>query len=318
MAGKKNEIVENKYNGERIFLIGNGPSLSETPLDRLTSEYTFGVNKIYKKFDDSVWRPDFYLLMHTAESFSEWNDKDVALKKISEMLDEGTSCILYSGLKDIVGDYPNLTYLDSSSLKNTLFSRLTISEIEEADVDLLDEFWSDDIKKFVYAYHSMYVMYQISSYLGFDEIILVGNDLGFEYRNPHMILDKGLDPFKFTGGSVDYVKKAIRKRVLFESIVNGLAYKLISTIGGFSRYIDFFSSKSNTSHFTKQYWNKGRYIKNNHKVEQEILQGHAAAKKILSDKNVDVYNGTLGGELELFPRVDLEKVINSPTGGSYD
>jgi hypothetical protein len=315
MVDEITEVTEDKYDGERVFLIGNGPSLSKTPLDRLDSEYTIGVNKIYKKFDESTWRPDFYLLMHTSESFLEWDDKDTALRKINEMVSGGTCCILYSGLSDIVGEHPNITYLDSSSLKNTLFSSLTISEIEESDVNLLDEFWSDDIENFVYAYHSAYVMYQICSYLGFNKIILLGCDLGFEYKNPHMIFDKGLDPFKFTGGYIDYVQKSIDESVLFESIVNGFAFKLISTFNSSNRYIKFPPSKSNISHFTKGYWSKGRHIKDNKKLEREILQGHAAAKRLLSDRGVSVYNATLGGELELFPRVDLETIINLSSNG---
>ncbi len=34
---------KNKYAGKRAFLIGNGPSLVRTPLDRLCGEYTFAM-----------------------------------------------------------------------------------------------------------------------------------------------------------------------------------------------------------------------------------------------------------------------------------
>lgn len=53
-------LLKNKYRGERIFIMGNGPSLNRTPLDRLKGEFTFGVNRIYLLFDRIDWKPTFY------------------------------------------------------------------------------------------------------------------------------------------------------------------------------------------------------------------------------------------------------------------
>lgn len=50
----------NKYNGERCFVIGNGPSLRASDLDTLKNEYTFGSNMIYKIYDQTSWRPTFH------------------------------------------------------------------------------------------------------------------------------------------------------------------------------------------------------------------------------------------------------------------
>ena len=51
---------ENKYNGERCFIIATGPSLTIDDLEKLKDEYTFGVNSIIKLFDKTDFRPDFY------------------------------------------------------------------------------------------------------------------------------------------------------------------------------------------------------------------------------------------------------------------
>ena len=56
--------LKNQYSGERIFVIGNGPSLSETPLEQLDSEYTFALNRVNLIYDDVDWRPDFYLFLN--------------------------------------------------------------------------------------------------------------------------------------------------------------------------------------------------------------------------------------------------------------
>lgn len=45
----------------RAFVIGNGPSLEDTPLELLGKERTFAVNRIWKIFDQTTWRPTDYV-----------------------------------------------------------------------------------------------------------------------------------------------------------------------------------------------------------------------------------------------------------------
>lgn len=40
------------HKGKRAFIIGNGPSLKQTDLSRLKTEYTFGLNRIYLMFPE--------------------------------------------------------------------------------------------------------------------------------------------------------------------------------------------------------------------------------------------------------------------------
>lgn len=49
------------YSGNRCFIIGNGPSLQAKDLEKLKKEYTFAVNRIYEIFDQTEWRPSFYM-----------------------------------------------------------------------------------------------------------------------------------------------------------------------------------------------------------------------------------------------------------------
>ncbi len=50
---------KNKHQGERCFLIGNGPSLKASDLDMLQEETCFGCNMIHKIFDQTQWRPTY-------------------------------------------------------------------------------------------------------------------------------------------------------------------------------------------------------------------------------------------------------------------
>ena len=67
-AGEK-EIrgYRDAYQGQRCFIIGNGPSLRVADLDRLKGEFSIASNSIYRLFGDTAWRPTMY----TAHDFLE-------------------------------------------------------------------------------------------------------------------------------------------------------------------------------------------------------------------------------------------------------
>ncbi len=62
-AGRRLSGLKDKYKGQRCFIIANGPSLEARDLDLLweRGEITFGMNRIYKMFERTVWRPTFYV-----------------------------------------------------------------------------------------------------------------------------------------------------------------------------------------------------------------------------------------------------------------
>jgi hypothetical protein len=47
------------HSGQRGFVIGNGPSLRMSDLDRLKSEVCIASNKIYLAFEETQWRPQY-------------------------------------------------------------------------------------------------------------------------------------------------------------------------------------------------------------------------------------------------------------------
>lgn len=51
---------KNKFKGKRCFVIGTGPSLTAEDLNAIANEYTFASNSIFRYFDKTDWRPDFY------------------------------------------------------------------------------------------------------------------------------------------------------------------------------------------------------------------------------------------------------------------
>ncbi|MBR6594821.1 MAG: DUF115 domain-containing protein [Clostridia bacterium] len=62
-AGRRIKKLKGIHQGGRCFLIGNGPSLSVSDLEKLhaNGDICFGFNRIYNIFDSTLWRPDYYL-----------------------------------------------------------------------------------------------------------------------------------------------------------------------------------------------------------------------------------------------------------------
>ena len=61
--GKEIAAYKDLHKGQRCFIVANGPSLRAEDLDRLqkAGEITFGMNRIYKFFDQTSWRPTYYV-----------------------------------------------------------------------------------------------------------------------------------------------------------------------------------------------------------------------------------------------------------------
>ena len=73
---------KNMYLGKRCFVIGTGPSLTKEDLEALTDEYTFASNSIFRYFEKTEWRPDFYSVCDRTYYLANKNNIDsVNVKK---------------------------------------------------------------------------------------------------------------------------------------------------------------------------------------------------------------------------------------------
>lgn len=57
---KKFRKFKGRFKGKRCFVMGNGPSLNQTPLEKLNDEVVWGVNRCHLLYDRISWRPTFY------------------------------------------------------------------------------------------------------------------------------------------------------------------------------------------------------------------------------------------------------------------
>lgn len=145
----------------RVFIIGNGASLNETPLELLKNEYTIGVNKIGAIFD-----PTHYVKIDFSQfDGNEWKNE------VEPML--GRPCLLWDVFRDGVS-VPGEPFHDSIPFGLGDFPNVTwVSRCEHHGNKGYEGLWHEP---FCTAHNSIVPMVQWAVKLGFKKIYLVGCD----------------------------------------------------------------------------------------------------------------------------------------------
>lgn len=179
--GKISELKD-KYKGQRCFFVGLGPSLQISDLEKLRSEATFAVNNVFSLYENTDWRPTFYLNQETIAMNSDYIN-DFSQKRFS-MCDPSISFFpLNKHSKKI-----------SKVVKNAIFLPIVNDWTMYYKGELEFDTFSKDVSKEVHgAFVSMYSCLQIAAYLGFTEIILIGCDGKYTVENPHCYARTELD-----------------------------------------------------------------------------------------------------------------------------
>lgn len=148
--------LKNKYQGERIFLMGNGPSLNKMPLYWLKDEYTMCFNRVNLLYERINWKPDFYVVI----------DDLVIKDNYNEINKEVLPVVKYAFFPDIHPSNLDVTkYIHN--LDNVYWF---IADKPEFSADLPN------------CGHNKTVVnagLQIAAWLGFTEIYLLGVDMTF-------------------------------------------------------------------------------------------------------------------------------------------
>ncbi len=235
--GRRIAGYKNVYAGRRCFLIGNGPSLRAEDLTALhgRNEITFAFNRIYNIFDQTEWRPSFYISQDEkmlAGCADTVNQLDLAVKLIPIQLKWYHDINIHDAL------YFNMNW-----------------QLAENPLDF--SFSSNAAKEIACASTGMYTAAQLAVYMGFTEIYFIGVDHHFQ------------------------ISQNNKGEIVVDHTVK-----------------DYFSDKYNED-------KANLYIPN---TEKSTLT-YIAMKKHCDDRNIKVFNATRGGKLEVFPRVDFDKIF---------
>jgi FkbM family methyltransferase len=240
--------LKNKYVGERIFILGNGPSLNRTPLDKLEREFTFGVNRIYLLFDRISWRPTFYTTVDWRVA-PDCRDEINALDGMTFFFPERFRGLLREG-EDIFWYWHNT----SEDPKERGFSR--------------------DLTRGTRGAGSVTgSAIQIAFHLGFDPIYLIGVDASYKVLST--VEQAGEDRFG-----------------------TGVKLELVST------------KDDDPNHFDPTYFGKGRRWHDPN--VKRMIEGYEQCREGVRGTGRKIINATVGGQLEVFPRVDFNDLFAGP------
>ena len=240
------ESLKNKYAGKRIFVIGNGPSLSHTPLHLIENEYAIAMNRISLIYDEVKWRPNFFVCTTENIRKKEWHHD------IMRSIDLNIVTFAWVALREYIGDRENIHYLQCDYGE----------EVNNAPP--LD-WWSNDITKGVCKFGtSMLVALQISVYLGFQDIYIIGADLGFKDS---------------------WMQKILRKFHLHK-----------------------YSERLDKNHFIPSYGTPGLSAD---ALNRNMIAAHKLANSATKQSQANIFNATLGGNLEVYPRVNIYDIFNN-------
>jgi hypothetical protein len=190
------------HKGKRVFLIGNGPSLTTSDLDLLhkNNEICFGCNKIYKIFDKTEWRPDYYFA----------SDK-MMLEEFSEDIE--TMDVPFKFL-----ERHRISYFNKSASENNniIFPTMNYEEYYPRYPGI-----SEDAGKILMWLYSVVseMMFQTALYMGFSEMYLLGidNNSGIEKTVKHFY-DNDLGETEFGEFVINTMNSPPKANKAFEKI----------------------------------------------------------------------------------------------------
>jgi len=142
--------------GKRCFIVANGPSLQKTNLDLLENEFTIGMNRIYLNFDNSPFRPSYFVTVN-----------ELILEQCAGEISQLTMPTFLNWNRRNYYGAPN-------SMRYFLKSKMVLK----------DSFQYDLTHPLVVGATVTFVALQLAYYMGFQKVILIGLD--------HNYKDKGV------------------------------------------------------------------------------------------------------------------------------
>jgi hypothetical protein len=144
------------HKGRRCFIIGNGPSLKTADLEKLSQEITFAANKIYLAFDQTNWRPSYYVI----------TDGLVAKQN-------------YNEINELVG-FPKLISAWATERWHTPFKNAIYFRYKSYETFPKPPGFEKNIIDKIYAGRTViYACIQLACFMGIKEIFLLGMDFNF-------------------------------------------------------------------------------------------------------------------------------------------
>lgn len=166
------KTLKRVHSGERCFIIGNGPSLCAADLNQLNGEYTFAANRIYEIFEQTKWRPTYYLNVDIPIHQERY-------EKIKRYAPELGHIFLRVDTKNPKDEKKSLDY-PIEKLTRIFYEEDGYFKIYQNIWNQWSSYVSEDISDhFSDGYTVTFTSIQLAIYMGFREIYLLGVDFSY-------------------------------------------------------------------------------------------------------------------------------------------
>lgn len=168
---------KDKYKGKRCFIACTGPSLTIADLESLEGEYVFGMNSIALIHDLTTWKPDFYSI----QDIHVFNK----LKNVILTTDNGIvfAPYVYKTQYNTPSTWVYWHMCGAYHIYEMIYPKKYFAK------------YSDDCYARVYdGYSVTYSILQLATYMGFEEIYLIGADCSYLGKQHHFIESGHFDP----------------------------------------------------------------------------------------------------------------------------
>lgn len=162
---KKLKALKAKNAGNRCFIIGNGPSLSEDDLELIKNEDSFGTNEIHRIFKKTSWRPKYYLI---TDRYSKTKPEELSALDVEYVF---------------LGDY---------YCRHNVVSRkdYIMFHMHQGISESVFRVSKDISKRITNAPTVSFVAMQFAAFMGYDEIYLLGFDHNYSNSYANGVLHK--------------------------------------------------------------------------------------------------------------------------------
>jgi hypothetical protein len=195
---RKLQALKDAYKGERCVIIGNGPSLKITDVQKIRNEYTFGMNRIYLAWEEWGFSTSFFVTVN-----------DLVIEQCAQEI-QGLSIPLFLTWRSHhwLEPQPNIHYLYTTYTGPTFAKDVSKRLWEGATVT--------------------YTALQLAYHLGFTTVLLIGVDHSYVSKGKpnQTIVSEGDDPNHF---NPHYFGKGFRWQ-LPDLETSEIAYKMAKQV----------------------------------------------------------------------------------------
>lgn len=247
---KKWKAIKGQYAGRRVFLIANGPSLNVTPLYLLKNEYTIVFNRAQLILERLGYFPNFYM---------------IADGVVAENIRED---IMYFVEKCDYSFVPDISKGDLVDFTSFLAHREKLLWMYEEPIRF------SKCLPFVSPGNTViFRAFQVLRYMGFEEVVVVGNDMNYVV---HTTAD-----------------------VLKEEVVKGKVNQTIQS-----------QKDDDPNHFDPRYFGKGKvYHQPSAQIVEKIFKNLDVVADEFRKSGTKVINAGYNSKVECFPKQDFYECL---------